>query len=181
MRRSIGSLVRRNLSPREDETTRALSRTLRRARRRGYLTRSELIAACRWKSPRSIRHVESNTHHRIRAATTAALAASDEASKVDALVRLRGVSIPTASAILTLLSPRRYGVIDIRVWKLLHSSGAVRGNRDGVGFSTKNWLQFLGIIRRLGRNLGRTARTVERTLFELHRARQRGTLYRTKR
>jgi hypothetical protein len=35
----------------------------------------------------------------------------------------KGVSVPMASALLTLLDPKRYGVIDIRVWQLLHRMG----------------------------------------------------------
>jgi len=35
----------------------------------------------------------------------------------------KGVSVPMASALLTLLDPKRYGVIDIRIWQLLHRMG----------------------------------------------------------
>ena len=171
--------MRASLSAREDEGTAALTRRLRAARRRGYLTKGELIAACRWNSPRSAPHVRANTHHRIRAATAAALAAPDETARVEALVQLRGVSVPTASAVLTLLDPRRYGVIDIRVWQLLHRAGRVTGRRHGVGLTTRDWLQFLDVLRALARRLRLRVRTVERTLFEMHRARQRGRLYRT--
>ena len=176
--RKLWQAVRLHLSAKEDAGTRALSRRLRAGRRRGYLTKGELIAACRWKSPRSAPHVRANTHHRIRAATAAALSTRDEAARLESLVRLSGVSVPTASAILTLLDPGRYGVIDIRVWQLLHAAGEVGTNRDGVGFGTRNWLQFLAILRARAARLRVGARTVERTLFEMHRARQRGTLYR---
>ena len=176
--RKLWQAVRLHLSANEDDGTRALSRRLRAGRRRGYLTKGELIAACRWKSPRSAPHVRANTHHRVRAATAAALATRNEAARLESLVCLRGVSVPTASAILMLLDPARYGVIDIRVWKLLHGAGAVRTNRDGVGFATASWLQFLGIIRARAAKLRVSARAVERTLFEMHRARQRGRLYR---
>lgn len=87
------------------------------------------------------------------------------------------MSIPMASAVLTLLDPRRYGVIDIRVWQLLHRRGYVSGSRTGVGLRVTHWLQFLAMVRRLSARLGVTARQVERALFEIHRRRQRGTLY----
>ena len=177
--RSLWQDVRRHLSAREDDGTRALSRRLSAARRRGYLTKGELIAACRWKSPRSAPHVRANNHHRVRAATAAALSTRDEAARLEALVQLRGVSVPTASAVLTLIDPRRYGVIDIRVWQLLHRAGRVTGRRHGVGLTTRDWLQFLAVIRALARKLRVGVRTVELTLFEMHRARQRGRLYRT--
>jgi hypothetical protein len=74
-----------------------------------------------------------------------------------------------ASAILMLLYPRRYGVIDIRVWQLLHTVGSVRKAPSGVGFSFNNWYQFLMIIRYFAQKHGVKARDIERTLFLVHR------------
>ena len=82
-----------------------------------------------------------------------------------------------ASAVLMLLNPKRYGVIDIRVWQLLHALGTVTKNAAAVGFSFKNWHQFLVIIRLLSRKLGVRARDVERTLFAIHQSHQTGSLY----
>ena len=79
-----------------------------------------------------------------------------------------------------LLDPRRYGVIDIRVWQLLHELGAVTKNAEGVNLSSENWYEFLVIIRHYSRKLRVTARDVERTLFDAHRAYQRHQLYRVK-
>ena len=170
-------LVRDNLSLVEDEGTTALSRKLQLAKRRGYLTRGELETVCRWKSARAIRYIRANSHHRVRAATRAALATRSEAARLLALLELQGVSVPMASALLTLVDPRRYGVIDIRVWQILHAVGAVSENRRGVGFSLDQWLQFLAVLRRLSSKLGVTARDVERTLFDVHKVHQHKTLY----
>jgi len=82
-----------------------------------------------------------------------------------------------ASAVLMFLDPKRYGVIDIRAWQLLHAERAVSENAKGTKFTLKQWLQFLGILRRLSSRLGVTARAVELTLFNVHKARQEGTLY----
>lgn len=168
-------LIRRHLS--EEEGTARLSRELRPARERGYLTRSELEAVCRWKSPRAIHQVRANTARQVRAATTLALGTRSEPRRLESLLRLRGVSVPMASAVLTLIDPRRYGVIDIRVWQLLHARGAVTRNAEGVGLGTGNWQQFLAVIRHLARKLRVKARDVERALFDAHRAGQRGRLY----
>jgi hypothetical protein len=176
-RQDLEPLVRRHLSLEEDEGTARLSRRLQAARRRGYLTPSELEAVCRWKSARAIWHIRANTHHQVRAATSAALATRGERQRIDALLQLRGVSVPMASAVLTLLHPRRYGVIDIRVWQLLHRIGAVNGNAKGTSLTRGNWLEFLSVLRALSSSLGAPARAVERTLFNVHRAHQKGTLY----
>ena len=138
------------------------------------------MAACRWKSPRPIKHIRANSHHRVRAATRAALATRSETRRLEALLQLDGVSVPTASAVLMLLDPKRYGVIDIRVWQLLHAVGAVTQNRKGTHFRTEQWLQFLSILRDLSSRLGVTAREVELTLFNIHRAGQAGRLYETR-
>lgn len=173
----LESLVREHLSVGEEDSTAALTQRLRVVRRRRYLTRSELEAVCRWKSARAIVHIRANNHHRIRAATSAAFSTRNEQFRLESLLRLKGVSVPMASAVLTLVDPKRYGVIDIRVWQLLHDAGAVTENPRGVGFSVKNWLVFLATLRPLALRLGVTVRDVERTLFYLHRAKQEGRLY----
>jgi hypothetical protein len=175
---SLESLVRARLDETvEDEAAAALMRALRAARRRGYLTRAEFEAACRWKSARSVHHVRSNTPAAVRAATRAALRARGEERRLEALTSLRGVSVPTASALLTLLFPRRYGVIDIRVWQLLHRMGRVGTNARGAGFTLAEWRTFLEVVRGVAARLGVTARVVELTLFGVHVHYQRGTLY----
>ena len=175
-RRGLAALVRLHLA-KEDERTTLLTRRLSVARDRGYLTRGELLAVCRWKSARAIHRVAANDHHRVRATTRAAMAARTEGDRLDALVELHGVSVPMASAILTLLYPSRYGVIDIRVWQFLHGVGAVGDNERGTKFTAGQWLAFLAIIRRLSRRLRVSPRAVERTLFALHKAHQRKRLY----
>ena len=97
--------------------------------------------------------------------------------KMEALTSLAGVGVPMASAILTLIDPRRYGVLDIRAWQLLFAIRSVVANRRGQGFTIGQWLDFLAALRHHARRLGVTARTVEYTLFHCHRKFQRGTLY----
>ena len=173
----IEPLIREHLSHEEDEPTARLIRQLRAARERGYLTRAELEAVCRWKSPRAIRHIRANTPHEVRAATRTALETRSERRRLSALMQLQGVSVPMASALLTLLYPRRYGVIDIRVWQLLHEVGTVTSNAGGVGFTPQNWDQFLAVIRFYSKMLRVKARDIERTLFNAHKAYQKDRLY----
>ncbi len=83
-----------------------------------------------------------------------------------------------ASAILSLIDPKRYGVIDIRVWQILFELGSVTRNADGVGFNFKNWFQYLCKLRYHAKRLGVSVRCVERTLFLFHKRHQEGHLYR---
>jgi hypothetical protein len=170
-------LVRKHLSLIEWPETAGLIHELRVARKRGYLRSSELEAVCYWKSPRAIQRIKSNSSSAIRAATRAALAARSERARLEALTALSGVSVPMASAVLTLLDPKRYGVIDIRVWELLYALGTVTRNPGAVGFSFNNWHEFLMIIRHFAKKLECKARDIERTLFMAHKQHRKGRLY----
>jgi hypothetical protein len=176
--KSLEDLVRKHLTRTEDELTSVLVERLRCARERGYLTKGELATACRWKSPRSAGHVARNPPRRIRKATGLALLGGDDRARMEALLVLHGVSVPTASAILTLLEPERFGVIDIRVWQLLHRLRLVDGARGGTGLRVQHWEQFLAVIRRYGEAFEATPREIELALFRVHREYQSGRLYR---
>src|SRR5438445_5143702 len=90
---------------------------------------------CRWKSPRALRRYAANPAATVRRVSRAVLAARSERSRLELLTRLRGVSVPTASAILTLIDPRRYGVLDVRAWQLLFGLGSVGRKPAGRGFA----------------------------------------------
>jgi len=175
--RSVRALLRRELLGAEHPETAALIRRMAHVKATGRFTRAEFLAMCRWKSPRSRRHYERNSARSIRRASTAALAARTERLRIARLVALPGVSVATASAILTLIDPRRYGVLDIRCWQLLFSMRSVAGNRRGRAFTVEQWEQYLERLRGHARALGVSARMVEYTLFHCHRKRQRGRLY----
>lgn len=175
--RSLRALLRRELRVEEDSETAALIRRLAHVKAAGRFTRAEFLAMCRWKSPRSRRHYERNTAAAIRRASAAVLATRSERERMARLIALPGVSVATASAILTLVDPRRYGVLDIRCWQLLGSIRSVAGNERGRGFTVSQWEQYLGRLRVHARALGVSARTIEHTLFHCHRKLQRGRLY----
>jgi hypothetical protein len=146
-------------------------------RRRRRFTRADFLLMCRWKSPRAGRLYAANPAPRIARVSRAVLATRSEARRLALLTSLEGVSVPTASAVLTLIDPRRYGVLDIRAWQMLVRMDAVRENPRGRGFTAAQWLAYLAGIRGLARRLGLTARAVELALFRAHRRRQRGRLY----
>lgn len=178
--KSLKSLLAKNLASHSEEPkTVNLIKELRPAARRGYLTKSELEAICRWKSPRAIKLVRSNPAQSIRTATRLALESPVERVKTEALMSLTGVSFPMASAVLMLLYPNRYGVIDIRVWELLHRLGSVNELPGGVGFRFRHWYRYLMIIRHYARMHQVSARDIERTLFLVHKQHQKGQLYRS--
>jgi hypothetical protein len=175
--RSLRVLLRRELRLGEHPATAALIRRLAHVKAAGRFTRAEFLAMCRWKSPRSRRHCERSSAAVIRRVSAAVLAARSERERMERLVALAGVSVATASAILTLIDPERYGVLDIRCWQLLFRIRAVAGNARGRAFTVAQWEQYLERLRGHARALGVSARTVEHTLFHCHRKLQRGRLY----
>lgn len=154
-----------------------LIKSLRHVKREKVLTKRELIAICRWKSPRAIRHIKANHPATVRRLTLKVFSTRSEQKRIEYLTKLRGVSLPMASAILTLVDPKRYGVIDIRVWQLLFAINSVRKNPKGIGFTFKNWYNYLCKLRYHAKELGVSVRAVERTLFYYHREIQVGVLY----
>ena len=175
--RSLRALLRRELVTEEHAPTAALIRRLAHVKRAGRFTRAEFLAMCRWKSPRARRHYERSSPAVIRRVSAAALGAPSEGARMEQLIALPGVSVATASAILTLIDPRRYGVLDIRCWQLLFSIRSVSANRRGRAFTVAQWEQYLARLRGHARALGVSARTIEYTLFHCHRKLQRGRLY----
>jgi hypothetical protein len=176
---TLEALLRAELVRREDPATATLVRELASVRARGTFTRAEFTRMCRWKSPRAQHLWRANSAARIRAVSRAILATRSERRRMELLTSLRGVGVPIASAILTLLDPRRYGVLDIRCWQLLFATRSVTTNRRGQAFTLPQWLDYLAALRLHARRLNVPARTIEYTLFEVHRKNQLGTLYPT--
>jgi predicted amino acid racemase len=174
---SLEKLVDENLSVAEWPDTVLLINEFRGVKKRGWLTKEDLIKVCYWKSPRAIHHISANKPAFIKEITATALKRRNEASKMAELIQLKGVSIPMASSLLTLVNPKRYGVMDIRVWELLFHGNMVHTNAKASNFKMDEWILFLNIIRNLASGLKVKARDIERTLFLVHKKHQAGLLY----
>lgn len=175
--KSLNQLLSKNLITEDDYKTTQLIKSLKSVKTRGYLTKTELQEICKWKSPRAIHHIKSNSPSVIKSITESAFATRSEESKIQLLTSLRGVSIPMASAILTLVNPARYGVIDIRVWELLYNLGAVNTKPKGVNFNFNEWYRFLSILRYYAAKYETSVRKIEYSIFLVHQQYQDGTLY----
>lgn len=167
----------KSLPDTDDERTYELYKQFRHLKKQGYLTKKELIDILRWKSPRPLKHYESNEEKMVREITKLAFAAKNDVLKLHILTALNGVNYPAASAILMFYDPKKYPVLDIRVWKQLYAAKLVTTNPRGQNFSLKQCSEFLTVIRKLARELNLTARQVEKRLFDYDRSTQRGRLY----
>jgi hypothetical protein len=130
------------------------------ARARGYYTRSEFLVVCAWKSPRSRPKVQANRTRAVRAATTVALCpTSTEPARMEALLALEGVGVPTASTLLWVAFPADYPILDVRA---LHALG----HRPRSGYPVSYWLAYLDACRRLATANGVSLRTLDKALWQ---------------
>lgn len=178
--RSLTDLLTHVPITKENPPTARIIKRLRHVKRDGELSRDEFLDICYWKSPRSIRLCERNSAGLIERASRRVFATRNERTRLLLLTGLQGVSVPTASAILTLTDPKNYGVIAIRVWQLLFKLKSVKKNPRGQAFSFDHWHHYLKILREHARRLKVPVRFVELTLFQFHRDHQTGSLYLSK-
>ena len=167
----------KSLPATDDERTYELYKQFRHLKKQGYLTKKELLDILRWKSPRPLKHYESNEEKMVREITKLAFAAKNDVLKLHILTALHGVNYPAASSILMFYDPKKYPVLDIRVWKQLYAAKLVTTNPQGKNFSLKQCDEFLTVIRKLARELNLTARQLEKRLFDFDRDTQRSRLY----
>jgi hypothetical protein len=129
------------------------------ARRRGHYTREEFIEVCAWKTVRSRPRVAANSEAAVIEATARSLAARDEALRMEALLELGGVGVPTASTLLYFAFPLDYPILDVRA---LESLGVKPRSQYPVGF----WLQYLAACRELAARGGVSMRTLDKALWQ---------------
>ena len=132
---------------------------------RGWLKKNEFLAICLWKSRRPKKWYDLNTSEEIKEKSKLSLGEKDELSKIRHLTDLKGVRIPTASAILSVVNPKNYPIIDERCIQTLQNLGAINWKT----ITEKNWLEYLNIIRNLALNNKKTAREIEKGLFAYNR------------
>ncbi len=144
-------------------------------RGRGYLSFDEFYKICMWKSARQKQRYILNKET-IEEISKTAFLLDDETIKIELLCQLKGVGVPTASAILTVVFPDKYAVIDIRCIDVLRSS--MFGYQISKYISVKTWIEYLKIMRELAQENGVTPRELDMTLFAMHKKQQEREDYR---
>lgn len=101
----------------KDDSAHTFESISRAVQRRGHLKRQEFINIGEWKSERNsyLYESEDNTDALVREKTRFALRDDvDPATKIAELRALKGVGVPVASAILTVMCPEQYATIDYK-------------------------------------------------------------------
>lgn len=160
-----------------DETQVLLARFagIRATRQPLFLTAEDFDAILRWKLGtqygRQQQRRLANTKEVIRAVTGVALTISHPDPdyklelRVGLLCTLRGVAVPVASAILALVHPKDYGVIDFRVWRQVFGT-------EASTFSVPDYKRYMREIRRLAQELNWTAQEVDLVIWDYDRRAQ---------
>lgn len=87
--------------------------------REGDRTPATLQKIVHWKSPRIVPLFDKNSTEEVKAALDVAVSHITVAEAMAALIKLQGVGVPVASAILAAIYPDRYTVIDFRALEAL--------------------------------------------------------------
>lgn len=152
---------------------------------RGYLLRKEFLSICEWKTKRQRENFKHNKEDRVKGVTRSVMAAHPNLkSQISLLIPpngLTGVGIPVASAILTVIYPEEYCVIDYRTWRALYwiqqeplafkSYSDFSTTLDYLGRypSRKSYLYYLNQIKELATESGMVPRAIEMALWVFDR------------
>lgn len=135
-------------------------------KKRGHLLFKEFYFICMWKSPRPKKLYESEKNKKnVEYITKEAFKINDEKDKILKLCELDGVQIPTASAILSVVFPEKYAVIDIRVLSILNEFKLIK-YEEQQSITPKMWVEYLDILSNLSKNNNNIEfREIDKILF----------------
>ena len=134
-----------------------------------YLTYSELDEVLKWKFRgqygRTARYRRELADETVRVVTKAAFGIRLQEKSLELRIRtgvltaLPGVGVPVASAILALVDPETYGVLDFRAWRQVFS-------KKQVDYSVSGYLQYMQKVWPLVDELQWTAQEVDLAIWQ---------------
>ena len=153
------------------ETDRLLEKFRRKWKDSGsvYLTYSEFDEVLKWKLRgqygRTVRHRQGLADGTVRTVTGAAFDIRLQEKSLELRIRtgvltaLPGVGVPVASAILALVDPETYGVLDFRAWRQVFP-------KKQVDYSVSGYLRYMQKIWLLADELRWTAQEVDLAIWQ---------------
>ena len=133
------------------------------------LTKDDLAKVVEWKfssepdkRERLLELVARNNEETVQRLTSQVFCnpTGEDTYKISCLTTLEGISPLLASIILTFFDPRRFGIIDIGVWKPL------LGNPPANLYSTQNYVKLLAALRKTAAKHNLDVRVVEKALYK---------------
>ena len=155
----------------ETESIKLELQKLQQERKPFYLTKKEFEDILHWKLRgqynRQIKNINKNTEENIIIVTKAAFAVrcADQYDLLELRVKilsvLWGVAVPVASAILALVYPDEYGVIDFRVWRQCFN-----GSGTQQSFTIKQYKMYIDKIRSWASELHMPVQEIDLAIWE---------------
>ncbi len=125
----------------------------------GYINKIQLERIAYWKSPRSAKHIESNSDEFVKEITSWSFSAKEERSKIEVLTLLNGVSWPSASVILHFFALNQYPILDVRaLWSTM--------SEKTTQYSFSFWWQYVQFCREIAERNSVNMRTLDRALWQ---------------
>lgn len=147
-----------------------LTKRLRKAVRRGCMTRVDLVEVAKWKwrGGRTRRLAAENAEKDVREISRASFSAVSDRLRIGALLALRGVSWPMASVILHFAFPQKYPILDVRAMRTVDGS---------TNYTFEAWIEYTRLCRKTAESMGVTMRVLDRALwaFDKKSSRRKGT------
>lgn len=128
----------------------------------GFYRRADLLTVGRWKTPRVLPRLDSNTDDMIRDITSTALAAPQLIQHL-VLTLLHGVGVPMASSLLMVWEPDEHTVIDVRAVKSLVVNEEIG---DPAPRLYPPYIDYLAVCKAISQRCRRTLRMVDRALYK---------------
>jgi thermostable 8-oxoguanine DNA glycosylase len=141
-------------------------------RERGYVLREELYQIARWKSPRRAALVHRNDLREVHRLSGKALAQRDRdpARAAGLLTELWGIGIPMASAVLTVVDPQNFGLVDVRAWATLRRWRPDRfPSKHERYWTVKYYVHCLETMRELAQISALSCREIDMALWQMDR------------
>jgi len=143
------------------------------AQKRGHFTLDELVKVARWKSARAAGRVGSNSPRDVKVLTGAALSAPAGYQHL-ILTLLNGVQVRMASAILTIVYPRRETVMDVRALgaiERLTTRGEITHRLSAYGRPhLPPYMEYRDLCAATAKTIGCPLRDLDRALWTWHAA-----------
>ena len=130
-----------------------------------YLSKSDFLQICEWKSARTKHHCVSNNENYVKEVTETALTKKSDQLRIEILTLLKGVSWPTASVILHFCHELEFPILDFRA---LYSLGYDKIPKYDYQF----WKKYTEHCRSLSNELEIDLRTLDKALWQYSKENQ---------
>jgi thermostable 8-oxoguanine DNA glycosylase len=156
-----------------DETKRLIAKfnELKKIRVPFYLNMQEFDEILHWKLrrqyQRQVKNIKRNTKKLIKNVTQSTFSIENANEnheivlRLKTLIKLHGVQIPVASAIMTLCYPDKYCVIDFRGWRQIFGGG-----KEKTNYTIKEYIKYMSIIKKTALEFDVTPQEVDMAIWQ---------------